>query len=115
FLIKKSKRKNKLLNKWQNTQPSLPSSSVFSLSLPLKCKWQKENTVGRKITNGTGLANILTNVATTASIILELNMEFVRNTNRNINIITGQIMLAIATLPATNHSFNDWLGLLNIL
>ncbi|XP_019235401.1 PREDICTED: uncharacterized protein LOC109215737 [Nicotiana attenuata] len=115
FLTKKFKRQNKLPNIWQNTQPSLPSSSVFSLSLPLKCKWQKANTVGRKITSGTGLATTPINVASIVSIGLELNMEFVRNINGDINIITGENMLVIATLPAINHSFNDWLGLLNIL
>ncbi|KAJ8562380.1 hypothetical protein K7X08_011671 [Anisodus acutangulus] len=57
-----------------------------------KCKWQKENTVGRKVTNGMDLANILTNVASIASTGLELNMVLVR-----------KIMLVIATLLAINH------------
>ncbi|KAK4370056.1 hypothetical protein RND71_009531 [Anisodus tanguticus] len=64
-----------------------------------KCKWQKENTVGRKVTNGMDLANILTNVASIASTGLELNMVFVRNINGD----TRKIMLVIATLLAINH------------
>ncbi|KAK4370059.1 hypothetical protein RND71_009534 [Anisodus tanguticus] len=65
----------------------------------IKCKWQKENTVGRKVTNGMDLANILTNVASIASTGLELNMVFVRNINGD----TRKIMLVIATLLAINH------------
>lgn len=49
------------------------------------------------------LANILTDVANTASTGLELNMEFVRNINGDISITIGQIMLVIATRHAINH------------
>ncbi|KAK4370062.1 hypothetical protein RND71_009537 [Anisodus tanguticus] len=64
-----------------------------------KCKWQKENIVRRKVTNGMDLANNLTNVANIASTGLELNMVFVRNINGD----TRKIMLVIVTLLAINH------------
>ncbi|KAK4370055.1 hypothetical protein RND71_009530 [Anisodus tanguticus] len=78
---------------------SSSSSLLINSKFKHKCKWQKENTVGRKVTNGMDLANILTNVASIASTGLELNMVFVRNINGD----TRKIMLVIATLLAINH------------
>ncbi|MCD7458611.1 hypothetical protein HAX54_038658 [Datura stramonium] len=68
---------------WLNAQPSLPFSSVFSLSQLPKCKWLKVNIVGRKVTNGMDLVTILTNAASIASTGLELNMEY-QNRRRRI-------------------------------
>lgn len=57
----------------------------------------------KKVTSGMGLANILSNVTSTASTGLDINiMEFVRNTKGD-TIMIGLIMLAIATLLAINH------------
>lgn len=59
--------------------------------------------MGKKVTSGMGLANILSNVISTASIGLDINiMEFVRNTKGD-TIMIGLIMLAIAILLAINH------------
>ncbi|OIT27857.1 hypothetical protein A4A49_22304, partial [Nicotiana attenuata] len=70
---------------------------------PYKYKRKKQNTAGRKVTSGMGLATTLTNVATTANTGLELNMVSARSTNGVITNITGQNMLATATLLAINH------------
>ncbi|WMV37372.1 hypothetical protein MTR67_030757, partial [Solanum verrucosum] len=84
-----------------------PSSFASSLLLQLKYKWQKANTVGKKVTSGMDLVNTLrvcleshlalTNVVIIASITMELNMVFVRSTNHGVTNITGQNMFATAT------------------
>ncbi|KAG5594327.1 hypothetical protein H5410_035559 [Solanum commersonii] len=66
-----------------------------------KYKWQKANTVGKKVTSGMDLANTLTNVVIIASTTMELNMGFVRSTNHGVTNIIGQNMLATATHLAT--------------
>ncbi|KAG5594331.1 hypothetical protein H5410_035563 [Solanum commersonii] len=77
---------------------------IFSYFFFQKYKWQKENTVGKKVTSGMDLVNTLTNVVINASIIMELIMVSVRSTNHGITNITGQTMLATATHLATTKN-----------
>lgn len=71
-----------------------------------------KNTAGRKVTSGMSFAFTPTNVANIASTGLEQNMGCVRSTNGVITNITGQNILATATLLAINHeeivSPNSW-------
>ncbi|MCD7458606.1 hypothetical protein HAX54_038653 [Datura stramonium] len=57
------------------------------------------------------LVNTLTNVATIANIGMELNMVCVRSTSHGVTNITGQSMLAIATLLATIEELSVSQGL----
>jgi len=61
-----------------------------------KYKWQKGNTVGKRVTSGMDLVNTLTNVVIIANTTMELNTVFVRSTNHGVTNITGQNMLATA-------------------
>ncbi|KAH0655316.1 hypothetical protein KY285_030198 [Solanum tuberosum] len=76
-----------------------------------KYKWQKANSVGKKVTSGMDLANTLTNVVIIASITMELNMVYVRSTNHGITNITGQNMLVTATHLATTKTLPLYHGI----
>ena len=52
-------------------------------------KWQKVNTVGKKVTSGMDLVSTLTDVVIIASITIELNMTYVRSTYHAVTNITG--------------------------
>ncbi|KAG5595273.1 hypothetical protein H5410_036505 [Solanum commersonii] len=81
----------------------------------LKYKWQKENTVRKKVTSGMDLANTLTNVVIIASITMELNMVFVRSTNHGVTNIIGQNMLATVTHLVTTKKLSVSHGLALIM
>ncbi|KAK6783938.1 hypothetical protein RDI58_017392 [Solanum bulbocastanum] len=84
-------------------------------SLLQKYKWQKANTVGKRVTSGMDLVNTLTNVVIIASTTMELNMVSVRSTNHGVTTITGQNMLATATHLATTENLSMSHGLGSIV
>jgi len=87
---------------------------IFS-SFFQKYKWQKENTVGKKVTSGMDLVNTLTNVVIIANTTMELNMVFVRSTNHGATNITGQNMHVTVTHLATTKKLSVSHGLAFIM